>query len=106
MLAYNPKDEIGALYLFDQDAREAAKEQLLEDIPKLILENGDIITAEDFHLGIYDETPAHKDDIHKAIIENPELEVLISSGGERRKAHTIKSADTIRLKKQRSFSWK
>ncbi len=106
MLAYNPKDEVGALYLFDQDAREAAKEQLLEDIPRLISENGDIITAEDFYLSIYNETPAHKDDIHKAIIEIPDLEVLTSSGGERRKAHTIKSKDTIRLKMQRSFTWK
>lgn len=106
MLAYNPNDDVGALYLFDQDAREAAKEQLLEDIPRLISENGDIITTEDFYLGIYNQTPAHKDDIHTAIIENPDLEVLTSRGGERRKAHTIKLKDTIRLKKQRSFSWK
>lgn len=106
MLAYNPEHETGSLYLFDQTARDAAKEQLMDDIPRLISENGDIITAEDFYLSIYNETPAHKDDIHQSIMDNPDLEVTTANGGERRKAHTIKSEDTIHLKRQRSFIWK
>lgn len=105
MLAYNPEHESGALYLFDQSARTSATEQLMDDIPRLISESGDVITVEDFYLGIYNQTPAHKDDIHQAIMDNPDLEVLTSSGGERRKSHTISAEDTIRLKAQRSFSW-
>ncbi|MBV1866258.1 MAG: hypothetical protein KUG74_17735 [Rhodobacteraceae bacterium] len=106
MLAYNPEHETGSLYLFDQTARDAAKEQRMDDIPRLICENGDIITAEDFYLSFYNETPAHKDDIHQSIMDNPDLEVTTANGGERRKAHTIKSEDTIHLKRQHSFIWK
>lgn len=76
----------------------------MDDIPRHISENGDTITAEDFYLSIYNETPAHKDDIHQAIMDNPDLEVITSNGGERRKAHAIKSEDTIHLKRQRSFT--
>ena len=43
------------------------------------------------------------DDIHAAIIENADLEVITEDGGERRKAGTIVIGDTIRLRKQRSF---
>ena len=54
--------------------------------------------------GIYNDTPAHTDDIHSAIIENPDLEVITAEGGgERRKANTIKAADTLRMKRQLSF---
>jgi hypothetical protein len=47
--------------------------------------------------------PAHMDDVHAAIVENPDLEVLTGSGGERRKPNTIEAGDTLRIKKQRSF---
>ena len=45
-------------------------------------------------------TPAHSDDVHASIIENPDLEVITPAGGERRKPNTIGVGDTIRLKKQ------
>lgn len=43
------------------------------------------------------------DDIHAAMIENPDLEVITERGGERRKGGTIEMTDTLRMKKQRSF---
>jgi hypothetical protein len=56
-----------------------------------------------FYEAIYNNTPAHMDDIHAAIIENADLEVITEGGGERRKPGTIVVGDTIRLRKQRSF---
>ena len=38
----------------------------------------------DFYECAYSETPAHTDDIHDMIIENPELEVITEAGGSRR----------------------
>lgn len=100
MLSYNPEHERGSLYLFDTSARKTAREQLPDDIPKLISECGDLMAVTEFYRAIYNQTPAHSDDIHEAIIRNPDLEVITSSGGERRKPHTIGRDDIIRLKRQ------
>jgi len=102
MLSYDPTDQ-GKLYLFDRDSRTEAKKELFDDIPRLITEYGDAISVEDFYMGVYNGTAAHSDDIHEMIIENPDLEVITPSGGERRKASTIKSVDTLRLKAQKSM---
>lgn len=102
MLSYDPRDE-GALYLFDQSGRDAAKSQLADDVPRLVSEFGDIIGIGDFYEHIYNATPAHADDIHQAIIDNPDIEVITPLGGERRKASTIATGDTIKLKRQISF---
>lgn len=56
-----------------------------------------------FYESIYNSTPAHADDIHASIIENPDLEVNTKTGGKRRKSNTIGADDYIQLKKQRSF---
>jgi hypothetical protein len=110
MLAYDPEHENGSLYLFDVSGREAAKRQLLDDIPRLVTDLGDAVGVEAFYEEIYNATPAHADDVHTAIIENPDLEVITSMGGVRRKANTITVGDTIRMKMQKSFfpsvSWK
>ena len=103
MLYYDPSHEEGMLYLFDDSGRESAKEQLLGDIPRLVTDAGDAISVMEFYEGIYNATPAHADDVHAAIIENPDLEVITPAGGERRKANTIGINDVIRLKRQRSF---
>lgn len=66
-------------------------------------EFGDAIGVGEFYGSIYNMTPAHMDDIHAAIIENADLQVLTGSGGERRKANTIEAGDTLRMKQQRSF---
>ena len=103
MLYYDPRQDEGTLYLFDDDGRTSAKEQLLGDIPRLVTDVGDAIPVMEFYEGIYNTTPAHADDIHGAIIENPDIEVITPAGGERRKANTIGINDVIKLKRQRSF---
>lgn len=102
MLSYNSADE-GNLYLFNVDDRKAAKAQLYYDIPSLISKFGNVISVNDFYTNIYNSTPAHSNDIHEAIMENPDLEVITESGGERQKANTIKPNDIIKLTKQKSF---
>lgn len=103
MLSYDPDHENGSLYLFDAGAREAARQQLPDDIPRLVSDGGDTIGISEFYRSIYNETPAHSDDIHSAIFANPDLEVVTPSGNERRFAHTISVEDTLRLKKQLRF---
>lgn len=103
MLAYDPSHEEGSLYLFADSDRATAKGQLLEDIPRLVSESGDALIIADFYASIYNATPAHADDVHAAMIENPDIEVITSNGGERRKPNTITVSDIIKIKKQRSF---
>lgn len=103
MLSYNPAHEEGSLYLFDSDGRMGAKDQLLNDIPKFIAESGDTLAVGDFYESIYNTTPAHKDDIHAAIIESTEIEVITPAGGLRKKPNTIAIEDTIKFRSQRSF---
>lgn len=103
MLSYNPDDERGLLYLFDSGGRKTARDQLLDDIPRLLSETGDAIGMGEFYESIYNATPAHKDDIHTAIIESSELEVVTPSGGTRQKGSTIGVDDTLKLKSQTSF---
>ena len=102
MLSYDPRHD-GMLYLFDDNGRPSAKDQLLGDIPRLVAESGDAIPVMDFYESIYNITPSHADDIHAAIIDNPDLEVITPIGGERRKANTIAVNDVIKLKRQTSF---
>lgn len=103
MLAYDPSHESGMLYLFDLSGRDNAKNQLLEDVPRLISESGDAIGVGDFYESIYNATPAHTDDVHQAIIENPDVEVITPAGGERRSVNTIHVGDVLKIKTQRSF---
>ena len=103
MLSYDPAHETGSLYLFDKGGRHEARQQLPNDIPKLVSEGGDTIGMSEFYRSIYNETPAHSDDIHSAIFDNPDLEVLTPSGNQRRFPHTISLEDTLCLKKQLSF---
>ena len=103
MLSYDPSHEDGVLYLFDLSGREGARTQLLTDIPRLISEAGDVIRVGEFYEGIYNATPAHTDDIHQAIIDNPDVQVITPAGGERRSAKAIEAGDVLKLKEQRSF---
>jgi hypothetical protein len=92
-----------SLYLFDTSGRAEAKKQLFDDIPRLVTEFGDAVGVGEFYGNIYNATPAHMDDVHAVIIDNPDLEVITDGGGERRKATTIRATDTLRMKRQRSF---
>jgi three-Cys-motif partner protein len=103
MLAYDPSHEEGSLYLFETNDRTKAKDQLLEDIPRLVAEFGDVMDVAEFYEAAYNATPAHKDDIHAAMIESEELDIFTDGGGQRRKANTITVGDTIKLKSQRTF---
>jgi three-Cys-motif partner protein len=102
MLAYDPARD-GALYLFDASGRGGAKTELLVDIPRLVAGAGDVMNVGEFYESIYNATPAHTDDIHAAMIESDELEIITPTGGERRKPNTIAIGDTLRLKNQRTF---
>jgi hypothetical protein len=51
-----------------------------------VTEFGDAVGVGDFYGSIYNATPAHMDDVHAAIIENPDIEVITEQGGERRDA--------------------
>ena len=103
MLSYDPADESGSRYLFDKGARDTARQQLPDDIPRLVSEGGDTIGISEFYRSIYSETPAHSDDIHAAIFDNSDLEVRTPKGNLRRHPHTISLEDTLCLKKQLSF---
>jgi hypothetical protein len=69
----------------------------------LVTEFGDAVDVGEFYGSIYNSTPAHMDDVHAAIMENPDVEVITEQGGERRVANTIKPSDTLRMKMQRTF---
>jgi hypothetical protein len=68
-----------------------------------VAEFGDVVGVGEFYESIYNMTPAHMDDVHAAIIDNPDLQVITEEGGERRKANTIGPGDVLRMKRQRSF---
>lgn len=104
MLSYDPAKE-GQLYLFDHSARKLAFEQLCDDIPRLVLETGDTMEVGDFYDAAYNTTPAHADDINRAIIESEDIEIFTASGGERRTPNNIADNDILRVKRQlRLFS--
>lgn len=102
MLHYSPEQD-ARLYLFDSDGRITARNQLLQDIPRLVSESGDAMPVGEFYEAAYSETPAHKDDIHAAMLGSEDLEIVTTNGGVRRKGNTIDVSDIVRLKNQRSF---
>ena len=105
MLSYDPRDDEGQAYLFDTSGRQNARDQLMYDIPRLVTDQGDAIGVEAFYERIYNLTPAHRDDIHTAIDNNPDLEVITPFRGKRQKSTTISARDTLKLKRQKSFSF-
>lgn len=102
MLAYDPSKE-GLLYLFDAEGRKTAKEQLHEDIPRLVAEAGDVMSVQEFYDAVYNTTAAHSDDIHAAMLGSGEIQIVTPGGGERRVPNTISVSDTLKLKSQRSL---
>jgi three-Cys-motif partner protein len=88
MLTFDPAQGDSSLYLFDAADRNRAKQQLLDDIPRFVTDFGDAVGVNQFYSAIYNTTPAHMDDIHAAMIENPDLEIVTEAGGERRKPCT------------------
>ena len=103
MLSYDPNHDRGFLYLFNSEAREEANRRLYDDIPRLVSCHDDAIKISDFYNLIYNDTPAHSDDIHDAIFKNFDLEVLTPKGNRRRFARRISLNDTLRRREQLSF---
>lgn len=103
MLSFDPSHQEAQLYLFDQQGQDRAMAQLIDDIPKLLSGSGDVMRVGEFYRLAYNMTPAHSDDIHRAIQENPDLEVRTETGGTRRKAERISRSDHLILKPQTSF---
>lgn len=91
------------MYLFEAEDRAIARTNLLSDIPRLVSESGDAMRVNEFYEAAYSATPSHKDDIHAAMLESEDLEVVTKNGGLRRRGNTISIGDTLRLKAQRSF---
>lgn len=104
MLHYDPQQANESnLYLFNESGRSLARDQLFDDIPRLLAEFGNALSTSEFYTGIYNMTPAHSDDVRSAIMANQDMEVITPTGRQRQKAHTIKLDDVIRLKTQPSF---
>jgi hypothetical protein len=103
MLSFDPDHDGDKLYLFEDADRDRAKQQLMEDIPRLVTEFGDAVNVGQFYGSIYNMTPSHTQDILAAMIDNPDLEVLTESGNQRRKPNTITPTDALRMKQQITF---
>lgn len=102
MLSYDPSNE-GQDYLFAEDDRQRAREELYDDIPRVVSEFGDAVVISDFIRSVSNETPAHSFDLAKAMIDNPDLRIQTENGGERRSPNGIRSTDTLILNAQKSF---
>lgn len=103
MLSYDPSFDGSFLYLFDEAQRIDAKNQLMVDIPKRLSELGRQQKVGDFLESIYNETPAHHEDILTTFIDSPELTVLTDKSKPRRAASQITLNDHIELNDQRVF---
>lgn len=104
MLRYTSIDE-ASLYLFDAASRQVARNELLLDIPRYVANR---MTEEPLLVGeffdqIYNQTPAHSDDLNSTLIKSTDVEVITSAGGKRRKPQLIARTDLIRLTPQRTF---
>ncbi|MEO1566206.1 MAG: three-Cys-motif partner protein TcmP [Pseudomonadota bacterium] len=102
MLRYDPRYE-GDDYLFAAEDRNRAHKELLEDIPNVVSEFGDAVTLADFYRSVSNETPAHSEDIARAMIDHPDLTVRTVNGGKRRSHKGIHPSDVLVLNPQRSF---
>ena len=102
MLLYDPRNE-GQDYLFSNDDRQRARDELYNDIPKVISEFGDAISVSEFIRSISNETPSHSMDILQVISDNPDLTVLTDNGRERRSPNGIRPTDTLILNPQQSL---
>ena len=102
MLYFDPEHD-GSLYLFDDDGRMRAREQLFDDIPRLLSGTQNGVRMSSFYENIYNMTPAHADDVHRVLIENPDIAITTRAGGERRVGSAISAEDVVKLRRQTSF---
>lgn len=102
MLTYDPSKE-GQYYLFADEDRKRAREELYYDVPRVVSEFGNSIEVSEFIRNVSNETPSHSRDIAQAMIDSPDISVVTANGGVRRTANGIRPTDILVLKPQRSF---
>ncbi len=103
MLKYTSGQDGIGLFDFSEMARKKSIEKLHSDIPKFISESDNGMLISDFKDKIYNNTPAHSDDINNVLIESQDIKVLTDKKHPRRSANTITNPDFIELNKQKSF---
>ena len=103
MLSNKLIDGVGQLHLFGSYTREASFEELIYDIPQHVEENGGEMTVLNFYRSAYNETIAHSEDIDRAMIESPEIDIMTPKGNLRRSVKQISSNDTVKIRRQKSF---
>ena len=97
MLWHRPWCGEGALHLFGDDDRKRSRDQLPDDIERVVRDCGDAVMMDDFLRIAYGATPAHSDDIVGAIMESPRLEAVAPSGHPRRMSGEVSLADTLHM---------
>ncbi|KXV76398.1 three-Cys-motif partner protein TcmP [Acetobacter cerevisiae] len=102
MLCSDAKQK-GALYLFDQSAREEAKAALYADIPRDIDLHNHVSSVRNFLQRAYRTSVAHRDDILATASMHPDISIITSKGNYRRSLNGITLDDTLVLAPQRSF---
>lgn len=103
MLRYNPEDDLNP-FLFRDDQRDQCLNALLHDIPEFLSKiPKQSLTLEEFYTLISNKTPAHNDDIEKAILISNDISITTKKGGERRSINNFKPSDKIYLKPQMKF---
>ncbi len=106
MLEYTPEEKNVGLFNFSKDSTEMrtkSKEELRFDIPEFMSKFRDGMSVGDFRNAIYNDTPAHSDDINSVLIENPDIALLTHNKHPRRSENSIMNTDFIMPNKQKSF---
>ncbi len=103
MLEYTPGEKSADLFEFSDEMRKDSKKKLRFDIPEFVSKFSDGISVGDFRSAIYNDTPAHSDDINSVLIENPDIAVLTDNKHPRRSENSIMNTDFIMPNKQKSF---
>ena len=105
MFSHNPKDKHqGALFEFDEWARNSSREQLCEDVVRFMCDYKDeTVDAETFLMHAFKETPALSDDIKTALIDSPDINIITKNGGSRRTHKGIHPTDIIKKNPQARF---
>lgn len=104
MLQYDPSNG-DSEYLFRDEDRKIALDQLSIDIPREVSGFGTAVSVDEFTRSICNQTPAHSRDILSAIIQSPEVKIINENGNPRRSVDGVKRTDLIEIELQRSFHY-
>lgn len=93
----------GALYLFDDRAREKSRILLTDDIPREVERMGGATDIRQFLEQSYRNSVAHREDLLESASGNPDLQIMTRNGNPRRSIKNIRFDDKLVLRPQRSF---